>query len=82
MKRWLSSVCSGAAAVALVIACGGTNGPGGGSALCGPNGTNACKQGLTCDPTYGCVQCVGDGNCPASAPRCLLGDCVACATNG
>src|SRR4029079_12041160 len=59
----------------------GAPGPGGGSALCGPNGTNACNGGQQCDATLGCVECTTDPNCPATAPFCITGKCEACRTN-
>jgi hypothetical protein len=70
-----------------IAACGGTSsgggfglngGPGGGSALCGPNGTNACAPTQYCDVTLGCVACLNNTNCPAAAPYCSQGACVEC----
>jgi hypothetical protein len=48
---------------------GGANdgGPGGGLAVCGPNGTNQCSAPLQCDPVLGCVDCTSSANCPAAA---------------
>src|SRR5450432_3647353 len=69
--------------VGIALACGGANGgPGGGSALCGPNGSNTCDQGRLCDSTLGCVDCETNSDCPASAPKCVVGSCVDCASNG
>ena len=72
-----------ASVVFVIIACGGSNGgPGGGSAVCGINGSNQCGgQQPFCDSTLGCVECRGDTDCPASDPRCISGRCRACASN-
>jgi len=85
---------SGLAVAMAIWACGGGTssgngflgfvgdaGPGGGSALCGPNGTNACPATKQCDVTLGCVDCVTDSQCPAAARFCLQGSCVACESN-
>jgi hypothetical protein len=67
----------------VFLACGGTSGngafgPGGGSALCGPNGTNACGPMQFCSLTLGCVGCLGNSDCPAAMPYCAQGACVEC----
>src|ERR1041385_3362108 len=71
--------------VGLLSACHGDNsapnGPGGGSALCGANGTNQCGMNKMCDSTLGCVECVNDSNCPASARFCEHGSGVECTSN-
>lgn len=40
-------------------------------------GGSECPHG--CDPNVGCVQCVGDGDCGAAKPFCVLGTCEECA---
>ncbi|MGH7269820.1 MAG: hypothetical protein ACREJ3_05255, partial [Polyangiaceae bacterium] len=59
----------------------GDAGPGGGSAICGPNGTNTCRINQQCDSVLGCVDCTSNAQCPASSPACLQGACVQCITN-
>ncbi len=69
--------------LALAGACSNNttvSGPGVGSALCGPNGTNNCGQQI-CDPTLGCVECETSTNCPAGNPYCIQGSCAVCSTN-
>jgi hypothetical protein len=34
-----------------------------------------------CDPTLGCVECLGDSDCTGADKFCILGSCVACRTN-
>jgi hypothetical protein len=65
----------------VVFACSSSKGPGGGSALCGVNGTDMCRMGEMCSNTLGCVQCAQDKDCPATDPRCIEGRCQLCATN-
>src|SRR5579862_8502008 len=66
-----------AAALLIGVACGGSsssNGIGGapgGSALCGVNGTNQCRTTQHCSGTLGCVDCLSNLDCPATAPKCL-----------
>ncbi len=63
---WLAP--SAAVLVCLALACGAngntttttTGGPGGGSAVCGVNGTNQCDMNQQCSPTLGCVECTAD----------------------
>ncbi len=40
-----------------------------------------CLGGQLCDPSLGCVACLTDANCPASARFCVLGSCVQCTQN-
>ena len=78
----------GAGVVLIVVACGGSKGgslgPGGGSALCGVNGTDQCHGGQTCSATLGCVDCITSSDCSQPAPLCdtTSGQCVACNGNG
>ncbi len=83
MKRSTSPGLWLGIAFAVVIACGGSNngGPGNGSAICGVNGTDACRTGRICNTDLGCVECNVDPDCPATDPRCIEGRCEACASN-
>lgn len=47
-------------------------------ALCGVNDRDQCGAFGICANKLGCVECVGDADCPASAARCLQGTCVGC----
>src|ERR1700722_2803826 len=69
--------------VVVLLACGsGSGGPGGGSAICRANGTNACAGAAPiCNGDLGCVECNDDSDCPATSPRCIEGRCHACAAN-
>jgi hypothetical protein len=50
----------------------------GSGALCGINGQDQCGVQAACDPKLGCVECLGEEDCPATLPRCLQGACVGC----
>ena len=48
---------------------------GAGGADCSVSGVG-CK--LACDSTLGCVECVGNSDCGAASPICVVGHCRAC----
>jgi hypothetical protein len=64
------------------IACSGSNGNGlgGGSALCGVNGSTQCPGNEQCSAALGCVECISDSDCAEPNPVCILGtgQCGAC----
>src|SRR5262245_26659218 len=85
MRRIFVGLSISAIVVGIVAACGGSNGTtvettGGGGALCGPNGTNACGA-RKCDANLGCVECLADADCPAAERACITGRCEVCRTN-
>src|SRR5262245_52467125 len=73
-------------ALAVAAACGGSSGstanpPGSnGSVICGTNGATDCGN-RKCDPSLGCVECLANGDCPATAPICVHGSCSQCGSN-
>src|SRR5689334_2410099 len=83
-RSWVGLAIS---VMGVVAACGGSSGSTvnssggtGGSALCGTNGADNCGN-RKCDPSFGCVECVANGDCPASAPVCVHGGCSQCGSN-
>ena len=68
--RRLIVACGSSSDTGTDVGAGADGGPGGGSAVCGVNGSNQCRQGQSCDATLGCVDCTADSQCPATAPRC------------
>lgn len=63
----------------LASACGSDEGG-------GSDSNNTCSLGgqkcaLGCSAIYGCVECIGDAECGAGAPYCVVGQCVQCSAN-
>jgi len=83
--RWLAGALTGAVLAVAFAACGDDggaledgddgSGPLGGCVLDGAECRTACDEGL------GCVECLGDSDCGASAPACSHGRCRECGAN-
>ncbi len=75
-KAFLLSVFTLVAAPLIALSCSSSGADSfTGNRDCSISGTG-CK--VACDPTLGCVECAGNGDCGAASPICVAGHCRQC----